>query len=163
MNADPDVIVVGDPLPCLASVRAVHGHAVAVAWAEGPRAGIVEEVDLGPVILQYRIFAPLRADPERFAAVRLNADGDVLLWDEGGIEMAATTVERLAQLAEVDRMTAAAFRAWVERHGFTYDGAAEALGIARRLVAYYLSGEKPIPRTVALACSGYDVVTRDAV
>lgn len=31
-----------------------------------------------------------------------------------------------------------------------------ALGLSRRTVAYYLSGEQPVPKTVMLAAEGYD-------
>ena len=53
-------------------------------------------------------------------------------------------------------MPAAAFRAWMEGHGLTLDRTAEALGLSRRIVAYYLSGEQPVPKTVMLATEGYD-------
>jgi len=53
-------------------------------------------------------------------------------------------------------MPAGAFRTWIEGHGFTLDRAAEALGLSRRTVAYYLSGEQPVPKTVMLATEGYD-------
>ena len=47
-------------------------------------------------------------------------------------------------------MTSADFRAWLERHKFTYDAAAAQLGISRRLVAYYAS-KRHVPRYIALA------------
>jgi transcriptional regulator with XRE-family HTH domain len=53
-------------------------------------------------------------------------------------------------------MPAEAFRAWMARHGLTRDRAAEALGLSRRTVGYYLSGEQPVPKTVMLATEGYD-------
>jgi transcriptional regulator with XRE-family HTH domain len=40
---------------------------------------------------------------------------------------------------------------WREQCGYTLDAAARALGISRRMVAYYEKGELPIPRVVALA------------
>ena len=48
-------------------------------------------------------------------------------------------------------MTAEAFRDWRQHKSFTLDEAAEALGISRRMVAYYDRGDRPIPRVVALA------------
>lgn len=48
-------------------------------------------------------------------------------------------------------MTDAQLRAWMKRHGYTLDGLAAALDISRRQIAYYRSGEQPIPRVVALA------------
>ncbi|HYG28707.1 MAG TPA: helix-turn-helix transcriptional regulator [Allosphingosinicella sp.] len=53
-------------------------------------------------------------------------------------------------------MPAADFRAWMERHDLTRDAAAEALGLSRRTIGYYLSGEQPVPKTVMLATEGYD-------
>ena len=53
-------------------------------------------MDLTPVILQCRVFQSLRGDIELFASVQLSEDGVSLIWAEGRIDMAATTVERLA-------------------------------------------------------------------
>ncbi|MDH2234059.1 hypothetical protein N5K37_29520 [Delftia tsuruhatensis] len=48
------------------------------------------------------------------------------------------------------------------RNGLTQTAAAEALGISRRMLLYYLTGEKPVPRTVALACLGWEVERANA-
>jgi hypothetical protein len=53
-------------------------------------------------------------------------------------------------------MPAPAFRAWMARHALTLDRAAEALDLSCRTVAYYLSGEQPVPKTVMLATEEYD-------
>ena len=42
------------------------------------------------------------------------------------------------------------------RHELSLDAAAEALGISRRMLAYYRSREKPIPKTVGLAMLGWE-------
>jgi hypothetical protein len=44
---------------------------------------------------------------------------------------------------------------WMERHRLTLDQAAQALGLSRRMLAYYRSGARPVPRHVALACLGF--------
>jgi predicted transcriptional regulator len=41
--------------------------------------------------------------------------------------------------------------------GARIDTAAKALGVSRRMVAYYDKGEKPIPRTVALATKALEM------
>ncbi|MEG0187024.1 MAG: hypothetical protein RR704_26600, partial [Stenotrophomonas sp.] len=46
--------------------------------------------------------------------------------------------------------------AWMHHHALSLDTAAEALGISRRMLAYYRSGERPIPRTVGLAMLGWE-------
>ena len=48
-------------------------------------------------------------------------------------------------------MSPDAFRHWRERKAYTLDTAAQALGLSRRMVAYYEQDAKPIPRVVALA------------
>jgi predicted transcriptional regulator len=54
------------------------------------------------------------------------------------------------------------FRAWRERQGLSLTGAAQALGLSRRMVAYYESGERIIPKTVMLACKGVEWERRQA-
>jgi hypothetical protein len=55
-----------------------------------------------------------------------------------------------------ETMPAAAFRHWIEAHAMTLDTAASALGLSRWTIAYYLSGEQPVPKTVMLATVGYE-------
>lgn len=47
-------------------------------------------------------------------------------------------------------------RQWLARWGHTYQRGALALGVSRRMLAYYLSGDKPIPHRVALAMAGWN-------
>ena len=53
-------------------------------------------------------------------------------------------------------MTAADLEAWKERHGYSHATGAEALGVSKRQMTYMLSGELPIPQTVALLCAAID-------
>ena len=149
--SEADIIVVGEALPRLAAVRPLDGRRIAVKWANGSRAGATEEVDLAPVIMTLRFYAPLRDDPHLFGTVELVDDGHTLVWGDGRIDMAATTVERLAR----EGMTNADFRAFLRRHRLTLDGAGAALGLSRRQIAYYAK-DRPVPRLVALACLGYE-------
>ena len=45
---------------------------------------------------------------------------------------------------------------WMYRNHLTLDTAAEALGISRRMVAYYRNGEKTVPKHIWLACLGWE-------
>jgi hypothetical protein len=150
MNAENESLAIGAPMPRLSAIHHAGGFTVCVVWAEGERAGIAETIDLAPQIMRFRLYAPLRADPALFAAVHLTDDGTVVAWTDG-IDMAATTVERLAQ----ENMTNAQFRTFIARHKLTLDGAAAMLGIGRRQAAYYAK-DKPVPRLVALACAGVE-------
>ena len=87
------------------------------------------------------------------------ADGWSVEWS-AGIDFGSTQLRRWADEQAGETMAPAAFRAWVDGHGFTLDRAAAALGVSRRTVAYYLSGEQPVPKTVMLATIGFD--RRDA-
>lgn len=46
-------------------------------------------------------------------------------------------------------------RQWLARWGFSYRLGALALGVSRRMLAYYLSGAKPVPQRVALSMAGW--------
>ncbi len=109
-------------------------------------------VDLAPLILSKKIFAPLREDKALFRTVHVVEDGAAIAWGaDGAIDVAATTVESLAD----ETMTSVDFSDFLRRNGFSFDAAAAQLGISRRLVAYYAQ-ERTIPRYIALACAYLD-------
>ena len=122
-----------------------------VAWDDGRTSAI----DLAPRIAAHPQLAPLD-DDEAFRAVRVSEDGWSLEWPEPGIDLGAPQLRRWAGEQTGEIMPASALRAWMRGHGFTLDAAAEALGLSRRTIAYYLSEEQAIPKTVMLATEGYD-------
>jgi DNA-binding XRE family transcriptional regulator len=123
-----------------------------VRWAQGGQSVI----DVSGMIQAFRVFAPLRADPQMFAAVAVGEYGTHVAWSDE-IDMASSTLWRLAQEQSGATITAEAFRRWRERKAYTLDTAAQALGLSRRTVAYYDRGTRPIPRTVALAVKALDL------
>ncbi len=123
-----------------------------ITWADGADSLI----DVSGMIEAFRVFAPLREDPRLFAAVHVGEYGTHVAWSDE-IDMAATTLWRLAQEQSGATITAEAFRRWRERKAYTLDTAAQALGLSRRIVAYYDRGARPIPRTVALAVKALDL------
>ncbi len=52
------------------------------------------------------------------------------------------------------------FNAWMKRHSLSLSQAADALGLSRRTIAYYNIGARPIPKTVGLACIGYETLKK---
>ncbi|MBV9289583.1 MAG: helix-turn-helix domain-containing protein, partial [Hyphomicrobiales bacterium] len=60
-------------------------------------------------------------------------------------DMSADTLWRLAQEQSGQTMSADEFRNWRERKAYSLDGAAKALGVSRRMVAYYERGRKTDP------------------
>jgi hypothetical protein len=132
------------------SVAVVGPTVLAVEWDDGRMA----EIDLAKLISDRPVLAPL-ADLNSFQQARLSDDGWSVEWP-CGIDFGSSQLRRWADEQAGEAMTANDFRTWITRHGFTLDRAAEALGLSRRTVAYYLSGEQPVPKTVMLATIGYD-------
>jgi hypothetical protein len=131
------------------SVRWAGPPRIAVAWDDGTRS----EIDLAPLLATRPQLAVIaRGD----SMPQCSEDGWSVEFLPSGIDFGAAQLRRWANEQSGEAMPAAAFRAWMQGHGFTLDRAAEALGLSRRTVAYYLSGEQPVPKTVMLATEGYD-------
>jgi hypothetical protein len=140
-------------LPRIASVAATPEPLVlTITWQSGD----VTTVDVSGPVTSFRVYTPLRDNPALFAQVRVGDHGTDIVWTDE-IDMAATTLWRLAQEQVGNAMTAEAFRKWRARRAYTLEGAARALGLSRRMVAYYDQGEKPIPRVVALATKALEL------
>jgi hypothetical protein len=139
-------------MPRIGRARAAGGSRVRVLWARGERSGVTEVVDLSPLIDQYKLYAPLRGDPEAFDTVRITDDGEALEWLDGAIDVPATSIERLAR----EQMTGEEFRDFLERNRLTRRAAAAELGRSLRAIQLYLRSREPIPRVVALACRGFE-------
>jgi hypothetical protein len=50
----------------------------------------------------------------------------------------------------------------LHRNGLSLKTAAEALGISRRMVSYYRTAQKSIPRAIWLACLGWEATRPSA-
>jgi DNA-binding XRE family transcriptional regulator len=123
-----------------------------VRWDKGDESVI----DVSGVVESYRLYAPLRQSPKMFRQVRVGEYGTDIVWTDE-IDMSADMLWRLAQEQAGATMTPDDFRHWRERKAYTLDAAAKALGISRRMVAYYEEGKRAIPRVVTLATRGLDL------
>ncbi len=133
----------------LTSLKAGPGNALALGWDDGRKA----QVDLAEIIASRKALKAIR--PARtFARAALSKDGWSVEWPEG-IDFGSTQLRRWADEQAGEAMPAADFRAWMDTHELTLDRAAKELGLSRRMIAYYLSGEKAIPKTVMLATIGW--------
>jgi hypothetical protein len=117
-----------------------------VRWDQGTESFI----DVSGMIQTFRVYAPLRRSPKLFRQVRPGEHGTDVVWTDD-IDMAADTLWRLAQEQAGETMTPDDFRHWRERKAYTLEDAARALGLSRRMIAYYEKGDRRIPRVVALA------------
>ncbi|MEP6869391.1 MAG: DUF2442 domain-containing protein [Novosphingobium sp.] len=134
----------------ITAVTVSGDRAITLTWDDGE----IAPVNLAATIAALKALAPL-TDPVEFSQARLSHDGWSVEWPSG-IDFGAPQLRRWAHEQSGKAMPPALFRAWIDRHHFTLDRAAEALGLSRRTVAYYLSGEQPVPRTVMLATVGFD-------
>ena len=87
--------------------------------------------------------------------VRLDEWGWSVIWTDD-IDLGADQLWRWAGEQAGELMPAEDFRAWRSRNRLSLSGAAEALGLSRRMVAYYDSGQRAIPKTVLLATRGFE-------
>ena len=111
------------------------------------QSGFQSLVEVSALIKTFRVYEPLCHNPHLFQKVQTGEFGTRVRWSEE-IEISADTLWRLAQEQSGLTPPPQAFRSWREREAYTLEPAA-ALGLSRRMVAYYVDGEKPIPRVVA--------------
>jgi hypothetical protein len=143
-----------DHMRRIVSARAEAGFRLALVWSDGTAA----TVDLSKTVGRYP-FEPL-ADPAIFAGVKISEWGNALEWsDDVGISASSLWFDTLSATGREDTRS---FLEWRFRHGLSLSKAAEALGLSRRQVAYYSNGEKPVPRTILLACRGWETLTEAA-
>jgi hypothetical protein len=133
----------------ITSVRAKAPATVALRWSDGTSV----KLDLSGLTRE-RHFRSLR-DPKVFENARVGEWGHGVEWPSGE-ELGAESLW-LETLSATGHGDAREFLEWRLRHGLSLTGAANALGISRRMVAYYSNGEKPVPRPILLACKGWEV------
>jgi len=125
--------------------------ALRIRWDRGDES----RVDVSGLIATFHVYEPLRRSRDLFRRVRVGEYGTDVVWSDE-IDMSADTLWRLAQEQSGITMSPDAFRHWRERKAYTLDTAARALGVSRRMIAYYEQGARPIPRVVALATRALD-------
>ena len=123
-----------------------------IRWQSGEES----EIDVSGPIGIFALYEPLRRSPDLFCQVRLGEYGTDVVWTDE-IDMSADTLWRLSREQSGLTMSPDAFKEWRERRALTLDAAAQALGLSRRMVAYYEQGAKPIPRVVALATKALEL------
>ena len=141
-------------LPLLRSATAVDLYRLDVVWQDGRAA----RVDLGPHILRYAVYRPLRDDWAAFAALEVIDGGVAIAWAGHDLDLSA---DAIAALERTQTMSAEDFRGRLARLGLSFDAAAATFGISRRQIAYYASGAKPVPRHVVLAVHGLEAEVAD--
>jgi hypothetical protein len=133
-----------DKTHTIVSAKATSPGRVALEWSNGTRV----ELDLTKSLHSVR-------EPSEFCRVQVGEWGHSLAWPSG-VELGADFLwlETLSAIGRVDTRT---FLEWRLRHGLSLSKTADALGVSRRMVAYYSNGEKSVPKPILLACKGWEV------
>lgn len=143
MSKDHFVLTAVEPLP---------DYRLRLAYADGK----TFLVDLSELILTSNSLAPLR-DADLFAQARVGFAGRSVDWIEDELDLGTDNLRHLA-VEQAGGIGHERIWTWLSDTGLTLAQAAEALGISRRMLIYYRDGEKPIPRSIWLACLGWEAV-----
>lgn len=134
----------------ISSVKYADEYSLRLRWVNGK----TMSVDLQEPVNHLKGMRPLR-NKAVFAQASKGEGGHSVVWP-GDIDMGADRLWEMT-LGQNGRMDAVEFIRWRWRHGLSLTEAAEALDLSRRQVAYYASGERPVPRYVLLALKGWEV------
>ncbi len=133
----------------LESVTPQEGMALEIRYASGQ----VVRVDCSELPERFAVFADLK-NPDFFRAAVIADWGHTLEWPNGeGLDADRLMEMALEQAGRVDTLE---FRRWQERNHLSLKAAADAIGLTRRTVSQYRTGARPVPRTVTLACKGWE-------
>jgi Protein of unknown function (DUF2442) len=136
----------------LTAVEALPDYRLRLSYADGQ----TFEVDLSDRIFTTVFLAPLR-DATLFAQAKLGFAGRSVDWIEDELDLGTDNLRHLA-VEQAGGIGHERIWTWLHDTGLTLEQAAEALGISRRMLIYYRDGEKPIPRSIWLACLGWEAV-----
>ncbi|TDV70073.1 DUF2442 domain-containing protein [Pseudomonas sp. LP_7_YM] len=135
----------------IAGVQPVPGmRALIIDWNNGKR----HTVDLSTFLDQFPGLAPLK-DADLFEQAAVGEWGFDVVWG-GELEVAATTLHRLALEQSGEVMPTRDFKQWMAKNNLSLSTAAAELGFTRRTITAYSSGAALIPKHVALACRGWE-------
>ena len=130
----------------LASVKTTPTASLLLSYVDGGQF----EVSLVDTILKHPTLERLK-DPEVFSSAKVGDHGASVIWaNDDDLELAADNL-RARAIEQAGGVSHEFIWNWMARNDLTIDAAAVALGVSRRMLAYYRSGSKPVPRTVALA------------
>ena len=143
--------------PRLRDVQALSGYKLKITFINDQ----TFIVDKRESVFSKPGLAPLRS-PEAFAKARIiPGEGWTVTWPEPDIQIGADTLwlDALEQSARDENTRS--FLAWRARHGLSLKEAAEALGLTPRTISAYGTGSRHVPRTIVLACKGWEAEQRD--
>jgi hypothetical protein len=136
----------------LTKAKALKNSCLKISYADGADFN----VDLTDWIKTTSVLKPLQGQ-SLFASAKLSELGRAVEFGKGEIDLAADNLRNLA-IEQSGGIGHERIWNWMHDNNLTLDGAAEVLGISRRMLAYYRNGEKSIPRHIWLACVGWETL-----
>ena len=138
--------------PRLADAEPLDGFRLRITFIDGQ----TYILDFHPLFEASPGLAPLR-DPAVFANATLIAGkGWAVTWPTPDIQIGADTLWLDAQAQHAPEENTRTFANWRARNGLTLKQAAAALGVTTRTLSAYGTGQRPVPRYIALACKGWE-------
>ena len=120
------------------------------------------EVSLVDTIKRHPALERLK-EPVVFSSAKVGDHGASVIWaNDDALELAADNL-RARAVEQAGGVSHEFIWNWMTKNNLSLDTAAVALGVSRRMLAYYRSGSKSVPRTVALACLGWEKLDKTDV
>lgn len=129
-----------DKMRTIIAVEVPHSGALWLRWSDGIEATV-------------EVSGLVKVD-DGFGGASVGDWGHSVAWPSGA-EVGADRLW-LETLSVIGHDDARQFLEWRLRNGLSLSKAAEALGLARRTVAYYSNGDRPVPKAILLACRGWE-------
>lgn len=121
--------------------------------------GGVFEVDVAQIVKKH---PSLERIQKVFSRVKLGDHGLTVIWDaDDELELSADNL-RARAIEQAGGYSHETIFNWMARHHLTLEQAADELGLSRHMLNSYRSGTKSVPKTVGLACLGWEQLQRKA-
>lgn len=137
--------------PRLRAVQARPGHVLELTFIDGQQFLL----DMTHDVATYPGLKPLQAR-KAFEGATVGDDGWTVEWPELDIQIGADTLYLDALAQDAPDENTRIFIGWRARNGLNLSQAAEALGVGTRSITRYSNGREAVPRTLALACLGWE-------
>ena len=139
--------------PRLKAVEALANRRLALTFINDQRFVL----DLSADIRSHPGLKPLQ-DTTVFTQAQIGDAGWTVEWLDPDIQLGADTLYLDAQAQAATDENTRIFIGWRARTGLPLALAAEALGVSTRSITRYSNGREAAPRTLALACLGWDAL-----
>jgi hypothetical protein len=139
--------------PLITSFQMAGTMTLSITWSTGE----ILSVDLSALINRSTALVPL-LDPTLFSQAVAEEWGHGIDWPNG-LDLGADRLYELGR-EQAGLFSPARFDRWMNDNKLSLSSAADAIGMTRRMIAHYRSGTRPIPKTVQLACLGWEMLQK---